>query len=246
MRVRCYFFCIDSSAFVLVCSSKDSTLSVLSVFTEVWIHGHTSTQPTISQLTHNKKYINISINNDEKKKNSISVESSSLRRCECFTVHACQTVCFFFCFFFLDEHVNHEPQFIIVPSTRIAIWKVGKRHVLIKSLLISDLSSFFYYSLISVCVLWFFFFHFSWRITRGVFKTDRFRGGWGGGTNWPADELLRCSFSNPRYNRGIIERQTHEKPVFNLSFSHSVPMKKFRRREVVWTVAAPSFELFMP
>lgn len=87
---------------------------------------------------------------------------------------------FFFLFFFLDEHVNHEPQFIIVPSTRIAIWKVGKRHVLIKSLLISDLSSFFYYSLISVCVLWFFFFHFSWRITRGVFKTDRFRGGWGG------------------------------------------------------------------
>lgn len=153
---------------------------------------------------------------------------------------------FFFFGFFLDEHVNHEPQFIIVPSTRIAIWKVGKRHVLIKSLLISDLSSFFYYSLISVCVLWFFFFHFSWRITRGVFKTDRFRGGWGGGTNWPADELLRCSFSNPRYNRGIIERQTHEKPVFNLSFSHSVPMKKFRRREVVWTVAAPSFELFMP
>ena len=93
--VCCYFFCINSSAFVLVCSSKDSTLSVLSVLTEVWIHGHTSTQPTILQLTHNKKYINISINNDEKK-NSVSVESSSLRRRECFTVHACLTVWFFF------------------------------------------------------------------------------------------------------------------------------------------------------
>lgn len=35
MCACCYFFCIDSSASVLICSSKDDTLSVLSVLTEV-------------------------------------------------------------------------------------------------------------------------------------------------------------------------------------------------------------------
>lgn len=33
--VCCYFFCINSSVFVLVCSSKDSTFSVLSVLTKI-------------------------------------------------------------------------------------------------------------------------------------------------------------------------------------------------------------------
>lgn len=35
MCVCCYFFCINSSAFVFICSSKDGTLSVLSVLTKV-------------------------------------------------------------------------------------------------------------------------------------------------------------------------------------------------------------------
>ncbi len=106
MCVCCYFFCINSSAFVLICSSKGDTLSVLSVLTEVWVNGHTVPGNNIAVNTH-KKYINIYRNKDEKNKH-LFWEQMRLPVGDVNVLQFMLVYCVF-----LDEHVNHEPQFLL-------------------------------------------------------------------------------------------------------------------------------------
>lgn len=86
--------------------------------------------------------------NKNEKIASLRAALSAEVRCECFTLHACLL-------YVLDEHVNHEPQFLAHSQHNLTL-QSGTYRIFLKKVcrlgFSLDSACSFYFSLISVCL----------------------------------------------------------------------------------------------